>query len=222
MGKYSVDCSYLISKLVIIENWIHWKAFNIETMTKIKSISHLRWYTLVDSICWSGAVLFDSASGTQIYKTAISSPFFCACFCVSRSWSLTVLFVIFASMSDDKCQCSPSFQDSCTLQEWEQISSPFIDRPSWLGPVRVTAQAKKGAILEINFSKMITVVLSYLHLRSTLQTWLRTSEIIFTVVRDYPYGWLLMLCSWDAILISPITSGSRVNKYSSRLSCQSI
>lgn len=37
------------------------------------------------------------------------------------------------------------------------------------------------------------VVLRYLHLRSTLLTWLCTSELRLTVVRDYPDGWLLML-----------------------------
>jgi hypothetical protein len=44
------------------------------------------------------------------------------------------------------------FRGLCTLGKREQISSPFIDRLSWLGPVKVTAQAKIGAILEINFS----------------------------------------------------------------------
>ncbi len=192
----------------MIENWIHWKALSIETVTKIKSISHLRGYTLVDSICrWScDPVFFDSASsGTEMWKTTISFPFFCAClWCVSKSWSLTGLAcVIFDSICPmTKCQCSHyRFQGLVHFEkEWERRILSIV-YSLVIGPVQVTGQAtNKGAILVINLKKIIKikiddqmVVLRYLNLRSTLQTWLCTSELRLTVVRDYPDGWLLML-----------------------------
>lgn len=152
----------------MIENWIHWKALSIETVAKIKSISHLRGYTLVDSICrWccGDPVFFDSASsGTEMWKTTISFPFFCACllWCVSRSWSLTGLAgVIFDSI----CPVTKNvnvrtivFRDWCTLNRNEN-GEFYRSSIAWLyviGPVQVTGQAKnKGAILGINLKKKI-------------------------------------------------------------------
>lgn len=72
---------YSSMRLVMIENCIHWKAFVIETRTKIQSMIHRRVYTLVSAAgvvnwaidCVEGWWL---ASDGTMWKTSISFSFF--------------------------------------------------------------------------------------------------------------------------------------------------